>query len=77
MMSPTHGFFANGETLSDQTSYGLAVDGSGDVWYGGCNTNCGSGFSTRVVEFIGIATPVITPLSAATASGSTGPGTRP
>jgi hypothetical protein len=54
---------------------GLAIDGSGDVWI----TNT---YSSQIVEFIGAATPVITPIVAGlpatpTADGSSKLGTRP
>jgi hypothetical protein len=65
----TTGFFASGNYLSNGSSQGIALDGSGDLWY--------AGPWPKVYELIGIAAPVITPLSAATASSSTGPGTRP
>lgn len=52
-----------------KTPSGIAVDPAGNVWV----TSTGS---NAVVEFIGAATPVVTPLAAATASGAT-LGTKP
>jgi hypothetical protein len=56
-------------------SVGVAVDGSGDVWIAGSAIN-------TVAEFIGAATPVITPIAAGlpatpTANGTSNLGTRP
>jgi hypothetical protein len=55
-------------------SAAVAIDGSGDVWIGG--------FASTVAEYIGTATPVITPICAGlpatpTADGSSRLGTRP
>lgn len=57
-------------------SFGIAIDGSGDVWMSVL------GESSSVLELIGVAQPVITPLAAAlpvtpTADGSSSLGTRP
>jgi hypothetical protein len=59
--------------------YSMALDGSGDLWVGN------SGYMYQpdsIVEFIGVATPVITPIAAGlpatpTADGSSKLGTRP
>jgi sugar lactone lactonase YvrE len=62
---------------------GLAIDGSGDIWV----TNQGypnppTSSVGNVIEFIGVATPVVTPIAAGlpatpTANGSSSLGTRP
>jgi hypothetical protein len=59
--------------------FGLAIDGSGDVWASSGDYPFQTG---RVLEFIGAATPVITPIaaglpSAPTANGTSNLGTRP
>jgi sugar lactone lactonase YvrE len=51
-------------------SLGLAVDGSGDVWEGNYSSNA-------VTEFIGIATPVVTPIVANLISPYTTPASKP
>jgi len=50
-LSPSSGF---GGSVFDNPDYGLSVDGSGNLWVPGGNS---------AVEFVGIATPVVTPLS--------------
>ena len=57
------------------TTYGVAVDGSGDIWVAGNN-------NSTLVELIGAATPVITPICAGLpatpiANGSSNLGARP
>jgi hypothetical protein len=37
--------------------YAIAIDGSGNVWV----TNPGGGDEGDLVEFVGVATPVVTP----------------
>jgi hypothetical protein len=78
-------FSSSGSAISPSTSYvggslngsnGVAIDGSGDVWV----TEDGGGGG--VAEFIGAATPVITPIAAGlpatpTANGTSSLGTRP
>jgi hypothetical protein len=54
---------------------GIAIDGSGDLWI--MNEN-----NSNVIEFIGVATPVITPIAAGlpstpTVNGTSNLGTRP
>jgi len=41
--------------------YGVAVDGSGNVWVASDNT------SGPLTEFVGLATPVVTPIAAGVA----------
>jgi hypothetical protein len=55
-MSPATGYFKN-TNLSGLS--GIAIDGSGDVWLPTLSTS----LSSAVVELIGAATPVVTPLS--------------
>jgi hypothetical protein len=55
VMSPAGGFSGGAQNFP----YSIAVDGSGDVWIPGY----GNGTGTTVVELIGIATPVVTPIS--------------
>ena len=73
-----------GAILSGSTGYtggllnapaGIAIDGSGDLWI--MNEN-----NSNVIEFIGVATPVITPIAAGlpstpTVNGTSNLGTRP
>jgi hypothetical protein len=70
-LSPSNGYTGAGV----EAPFSIAVDGSGNVW------EADSG-STSVVEFIGVATPVITPICAGlpvtpTSNGSSNLGTRP
>ena len=65
-LSPSTGFTSTGASAP----YGIAVDGSGNVWA----TNSGS---NTVNEFIGAATPVVTPIVANLAVGSNQPAQRP
>ena len=58
----------------------MALDGSGNAWIGNSGYPCEAVDS--VLEFIGVATPVITPIAAGlpatpTANGSSNLGTRP
>jgi hypothetical protein len=68
-VSPSSGY--SGATLPDNGT--VAVDGSGDIWHT---------YNDTVVEFVGAATPVITPIAAGlpvtpTGDGSSSLGTRP
>ena len=47
-----------GYTTSLTQTYGIAADGSGDIWV----TDNGTTTGTQLVEFIGAATPTVTPL---------------
>jgi hypothetical protein len=51
--------------------YGVAIDGSGDVWVANVDVSGGG----SVTEFIGVGTPVITPICAGLPSTPTGNGT--
>jgi sugar lactone lactonase YvrE len=80
---------SSGAVLSPASGYinanmyapaGLAIDGSGDIWV--ANQGVQNATSGNVMEFIGLAAPVITPIaaglpSAPTANGSSNLGTRP
>jgi PKD repeat protein len=61
-ISPSTGFDAS----SLKHPYGIAADGSGNIWVGG---------GSSVVEFIGVGTPVVTPLSVGVKNNTLG--TRP
>jgi hypothetical protein len=71
-ISGLSGYSCNGITTYQLGN--IAIDGSGNIWaVGACSS---------VLEFIGIATPVITPIAAGlpstpTADGSSNLGTRP
>jgi sugar lactone lactonase YvrE len=64
---------ASGVAVSGTTGYtaalqhpnGIAVDGSGNVWISSCGSTCtgGAANSGSVVELVGAAVPVVTPLS--------------
>jgi hypothetical protein len=76
---------SSGAVLSGNNGYvdigaaypsGVAIDGSGNIWAIWCRSDCGA------VEYVGMATPVITPIVAGlpatpTADGSSKLGTRP
>ncbi len=61
-VSGTNGYISNGLL----EPYGIAVDGSGNVWVASDNTN------GPLTEFVGAATPVVTPLSAGAEYGELG-----
>jgi len=72
-----------GVATSESTGYagsqgyypnGVAVDGSGNVWMTNCGSYCsGSGSSPgSVIEFVGLGSPVVTPLSVGVANNSLG-----
>jgi hypothetical protein len=74
LMSPPNQSYV-GPGTSDP--YGIAIDGSGDVW-----VTADDNSQTPLYEFVGLATPVITPICAGlpatpTADGSSHLGTRP
>ncbi len=56
-ISGANGYISNGLL----EPYGIAIDGSGNVWVASDNT------SGPLTEFVGTATPVVTPISAGTA----------
>jgi streptogramin lyase len=66
-LSPSTGYTASG-VLENPTS--VAVDGSGNVWITSAGTN-------SVVQVIGAATPVVTPLVANLVSPYSGPASKP
>jgi hypothetical protein len=73
-LSPSTGYAGGGLKYP----YAIAIDGSGDVWV----SNIVSGSNETVIELIGLATPVITPICAGlpatpTANGTSNLGTRP
>jgi hypothetical protein len=72
--------YTSGTLGPSSSPYALALDGSGDVWV--ANSGPAPTYSGGVSEFIGAATPVITPIVAGlpvtpTADGSSKLGTRP
>jgi hypothetical protein len=54
-----------GYTASLQHPNGIAVDGAGNVWISNCGSTCTGGTTNTgsVVELVGAAVPVVTPLS--------------
>lgn len=56
-------------TFGTPSLRGIAVDTSGNVWAAGCglSTSCNAGANSFVMEIVGAATPVVTPLAAAIA----------
>jgi hypothetical protein len=66
------GFSSAGVALSPSTGYkgtatisrdfGMAIDGSGNIWE--CSSVNPNAAYNRVWEYIGVATPVVTPLAA-------------
>jgi len=67
------GGFAKATTATSPAPRGIAIDPSGNVWMTGCSTpaNC-SGGTSFVLELVGAAAPVVTPLAAAQGSNSLG-----
>jgi hypothetical protein len=62
LLSPSNGYNASGVMpVLPLTPNGIAVDGSGNVWVTGTNNT--STLPNYVTEVIGIAAPVVTPLS--------------
>ncbi|HEY5329827.1 MAG TPA: hypothetical protein VIJ79_08095 [Acidobacteriaceae bacterium] len=77
VLSPNDGFVGTGAIASGpQVPGGIAIDGSGNVWISGyavANANNGSSVTENVVaEVIGIAAPVVTPLSVAVTGNEVG-----
>jgi sugar lactone lactonase YvrE len=70
VISPAGGFSGGAQSYP----ISIAVDGSGDVWLPGDGNSTG----TTVVELIGVATPVVTPISPIyPGKSTTGLGVRP
>jgi streptogramin lyase len=57
-ISPSNGFGSEGSNVGDP--YSLAIDGSGNLWV----TAFGGGAGNNIVEYVGIAAPVVTPIVA-------------
>lgn len=57
-ISPSSGYASEGADLGDP--YSLAIDGSGNLWVA---ANSG-GAGNNIVEFVGMAAPVVTPIAA-------------
>jgi len=72
-ISPTNGY--QGGNIN--YPYSIAIDGSGNVWLGNGSPLSVGGKNQTVTEFVGLATPTITPLSVAAGQGQIGvrPGT--
>jgi sugar lactone lactonase YvrE len=70
VQSPPPGYLAAGLVYPN----GVAVDASGNLWVTGCGSYCsGSGGNAgSVTQFVGIATPVITPLAVGVAANALG-----
>ena len=64
----------NGNNVSDALPRGLAIDPSGNVWIAGCSlsASCSSGANSFVMEFVGVASPPVLPLSSAIAANELG-----
>jgi hypothetical protein len=73
LLGPSTGYYAGSSTAARPS--GNAVDGSGNLW----ETSSGSISTTynRVWEFVGIAVPVVTPLSASLAAPYNKPASKP
>lgn len=67
------GGFAKATTATSPAPRGIAIDPSGNVWMAGCSasSNCGNG-SSFVMELVGAAYPVVTPLSTAVGANQQG-----
>jgi hypothetical protein len=63
-LSPSDGF--GFQVTAVTKAYGLAVDGSGNVWV----TDGGSGANGTVTEYVGAAAPTKNPIASAIKSGS-------
>jgi hypothetical protein len=61
-------------TSIQQQASAIAVDGSGDVWTVGANVSAGT---STVVQIIGVATPVVTPITPGSATTTGKLGMRP
>jgi sugar lactone lactonase YvrE len=71
LISPLNGYTAsNVIPVAPQVADSISVDGSGNLWMAG--TNNGSTAPNYVAEVIGIAAPVVTPKSVATANNTIG-----
>ena len=68
------GGLANATTISSPQPRGLTIDPSGNVWIAGCGASgsCSSTNGSFVMEFIGVASPPIVPLSTAIANNQLG-----
>lgn len=66
------GGFAHAVTIASPVPRGIAVDPSGNVWMAGCglSTSCTNG--AFVLEIVGAAVPVVTPLASAIAASQLG-----
>jgi hypothetical protein len=74
LLSPGLGFTGSGFIpVLPEVAKSFAIDGSGNIWISGDSN--GSGLPVYVAEVIGIAAPVVTPLSVAVANNTLG--TRP
>ena len=67
------GGYAKATSVTSPSPRGIAIDPSGNVWMTGCtsSSNCTSG-NSFVVELVGAASPVVTPLSVAVGSNQLG-----
>jgi hypothetical protein len=66
------GGFAHAVTIASPNPRGIAVDPSGNVWLAGCGVSSSCTNGSFVLEIVGAATPVVTPLSSAIASNQLG-----
>ena len=70
-INPDPNFFGNGPGGTDFAGT-AAIDGSGNLWVLNPDTNGVNAPGNVLVEFVGIAAPVVTPTSVAVANGSLG-----
>ena len=68
------GGLANATAITNPVPRGLTIDPSGNVWVAGCglSTSCSSTNGSFVMEFVGVASPPVTPLSVAIANNQLG-----
>jgi hypothetical protein len=68
------GGLASATAITNPVPRGLAIDPSGNVWIAGCglSTSCSSPNGPFVMEFVGVASPPVTPLSQAIANNQLG-----
>jgi len=66
------GGFAHATTAGSPSLRGIAVDPSGNIWVSGCGSTSGCTSASFVMEIVGAATPVVTPLSSAIGSNQLG-----
>lgn len=66
------GGLATPTTIASPVPRGLTIDPSGNVWIAGCGTSSSCSTGSFVMEYIGVASPPVTPLSTALANNQLG-----